>query len=262
MSQTGYDIDQVGGMLGMLADSRNKHTESMICSEVMPIGRFASRVGNSVNQVELPEKNVGTLVFDADFVASNSIIITVNSVATAAVVFATDHDTTAAAVLAAIQGLSTVASAYLDPTDTDNRTFIIKVIDAPAVVAEAITGGSSQATGTVTYALDTASLFGIVQHSHALEGGLPGSTDPIQYPVNATANILRKGAIYVYMETAFDPDVDTLYVRHEANGATGLVGQFRNDSDSSKATSLSALPIKVRSNLSAAGLAIIEINLP
>lgn len=262
MSQTSYSINQTAGMLGMLADSRVKHTESMIALEALPIGRGAIVVGNHPDQAQLPEANVSTLVFDADFVASNSIVITVNGEATAAVVYATSHDNTMNLVLAAIRGLSTVASATLDSTDSDNRTFIIKVIDAPAVVTEAITGGSSQATGTATKSLDVTSLMGIVEHSHALEGGLPGSTTPVQYPANGVANILRRGAIYVHMETAFDPDVDTLYIRHEANGATKLVGQFRNDSDSGKATSLASLPIVVRNSLSASGLAVLEINLP
>lgn len=262
MSQTAYPINQVAAMLGMLADSRLKHTESMIALEALPIGRGAIVVGNNPDQAQLPEANISTLVFDADFVTSNSIIITVNTVATTATVFATDHDTTAAAVVAKIATLSTVASAILDPADATNRTYIIKVIDAPAVVLEAVTGGASQATGTATQSLAVSDLFGVVQHSHALEGGLPGSTTPIQYPANGLANILRKGAIYVQMETTFDPDIDTLFIRHAAGGATELVGQFRNDADSGKATTLTSLPIVVRSALSAAGLAILEINLP
>jgi len=262
MSQTAYPINQVSAMLGMLADSRVKHTESMIALEALPIGRGAIIVGNKPAQAQLPEANVSTLVFDGDFVASNSIVITVNGVATAPVVFAVDHDNTMDLVLAAIKGLSSVASASLDTEDVNNRTFIIKVTDAPAVVTEAVTGGAGQATGTATQSLDVNSLMGVVQHSHALEGGLPGSTDPVQYPANGVANILRKGAIYVQMETAFDPDIDVLFIRHAAGGATELVGQFRNDADSGNATSLASLPIKVRSALSAAGLAILELNLP
>jgi len=257
MSQTAYPISQAAAMLGMLADSRLKHTESMIALENLPIGRGAIVVGNNPDQAQLPEPNVSTLVFDADFEASNSIIITVNGVATTATVYASSHADTGAAVLAKILALSTVASATFSV-----RTFVIKVIDAPAVVTEAITGGSSQPTGTATPSLDISTLFGVVEHSYALEGGLPGSTDPVQYPANDVANILRKGAIYVQMETAFDPDVDTLYIRHEAGSATELVGQFRNDADSGKATSLATLPIVVRTALSAAGLATLEINLP
>ena len=94
--------------------------------------------------------DVGKIVFDGDFVASNSIVITVNGVAADAVVFATDHDTTAALVVAAVEALTGV-ECVLDSADANNRTFLIRTKGATAVVAEAITGGAGQATGTITY---------------------------------------------------------------------------------------------------------------
>jgi hypothetical protein len=84
--------------------------------------------------------DVGKIVFDGDFVASNVITITVNGVDAADVTFATDHDTTAALVVAAVNALSG-AKCLLDPADTDNRTFLIQTKGFDAVVAEAITGG-------------------------------------------------------------------------------------------------------------------------
>lgn len=95
--------------------------------------------------------DTGKLVFDADFITANSIVITVNGESTDPVVFATDHDTTAEAVRAAIAGLAIVDACVLDTADTNTRTFLIQVKGAEAVVSEAITLGSTQATGTVTY---------------------------------------------------------------------------------------------------------------
>ena len=46
------------------------------------------------------------LVFDADFVSLNEIVITVNGVAAATVTFTTDHDTTAALVVDAIKAIT------------------------------------------------------------------------------------------------------------------------------------------------------------
>lgn len=166
MSQTNYSINQAAAMLGMLADSRVKHTESMICSENMPIGRGAVKVVGEDDQVQLPD--------------------------------ATDYI-----------------------------------------------------------------LFGVVQHSHALEGGLPGGTTPVQYPTNKPANILRKGAIYVHFETAFDPDTDTLYVRTGAGGAGEEPGQFLNTGTPASGTAAAVTgDIAVRTTLAAAGLGILELNLP
>ena len=94
--------------------------------------------------------DTGKLVFDGDFVTSNVITITVNGEDAADVTFDTNHDTTAALVVAAVAALDGV-ECVLDPADTNNRTFLIRTKGATAVVAEAITGGGGQATGTATY---------------------------------------------------------------------------------------------------------------
>jgi hypothetical protein len=91
------------------------------------------------------------IVFDADFVASNSIVITVDGTAADAVSFDTDHDTTMDALITELTGEGWDAS--LDATDTDNRTIYIRKSKGSAVgtVSEAVTGGGSQPTGTITY---------------------------------------------------------------------------------------------------------------
>jgi len=94
--------------------------------------------------------DVGKIVFDADFVANNVITITVNGEDAADVTYDTSHDNTMDLLVAAVSALTGVECA-LDPADTDNRTLLIRVKGATAAVAEAVTGGAGQATGTVTY---------------------------------------------------------------------------------------------------------------
>lgn len=93
--------------------------------------------------------DVAKVVFDADFVASNSIVITVNGVASVATVFDTDQETTLAALVANVAALTGV-ECVADATDTNGRTILVRTKGATAVVTEAITGGATQATGTIT----------------------------------------------------------------------------------------------------------------
>lgn len=90
-----------------------------------------------------------TLVYDADFVASNSITVTVNGDTTSGVTFDTDQATTMDAVIAQIESEISGSSAKLDSDDADNRTIIIELFaDDVATASSAVTGGTSQATAT------------------------------------------------------------------------------------------------------------------
>ena len=86
-----------------------------------------------------------TLKFSADFVASNSIAITVNGVAAATVVYATSHAATFAAVVAAIDAIAGVS---IPASDAVARTIDIYSADVNIVVTAAVTLGASQATAS------------------------------------------------------------------------------------------------------------------
>ena len=80
--------------------------ESHIAAEnVEPGAALFGKVGD--DSVFNAHKNVVTLVGSADCVASNSLAVTVNGIALDAVAFATDMDTTLAAVVAATPVSST-----------------------------------------------------------------------------------------------------------------------------------------------------------
>jgi hypothetical protein len=95
--------------------------------------------------------NVGVILFDADFVASNSIVITVDGTAVTAVPFNTSHTQTMTDLKEQIQ--ADIAGATVTLTDaTNNRELTITIEDdAERVVAEAVTGGASQPSGTISY---------------------------------------------------------------------------------------------------------------
>ncbi len=94
--------------------------------------------------------DVGKIVFDADFVTLNEIVINVNGEDAATVTYATSHDNTMNLLVAAVSALDGV-ECVLDADDGDNRTLLIQVKGDDAVVTETVTLGGSQPTGTITY---------------------------------------------------------------------------------------------------------------
>lgn len=81
-----------------------------------------------------------TLTFSADFGASNSVIVTVNGVATVAEVYATSHAATFAAVVAKVEAL---AGVDVVSSSSTARTITITTIGIACVASAAVTGGSA-----------------------------------------------------------------------------------------------------------------------
>lgn len=91
------------------------------------------------------------VVFDIDFVASNSIVFTINGVSVTAVPFNSDQATTMADIITQIETDIVGSSVILDPTDLTDRTLIIEIESSSVSTASVIvTGGVSQPVGTVT----------------------------------------------------------------------------------------------------------------
>ncbi|MGD8707096.1 MAG: DUF3383 family protein [Nitrosopumilaceae archaeon] len=97
--------------------------------------------------------HAGTVVFDADFVASNAIDFTINDTVVTTVNFTTDQATTMSAIKAQIESDVTGSSVTIDSSDPDNRTLIIEVFGQSGVdsVSVAVTGGVSQPAAAITY---------------------------------------------------------------------------------------------------------------
>lgn len=171
------------------------------------------------------------LTFSADFVASNVIAVSVNGVAAASVTFATNHATTFAAVIAAIdalEGVSAVAGT--------GRQIYITVEGETAVVTASVTGGSSQASSTQV-ASCSATIFGVFPRTQKLEG---------KYLAVENANVLRDGEIWVLTADAVQANVAAYLV-----AATGV---WTDEASGNVATGFT-----FRSSTSGAGLARVEV---
>ena len=263
MAQTSYGTEQAIGILGGLADSSFKHTESMIASEAIVPGRAVIRTPNYADQIQTCKANYALAVSSTALIASNSTIVTVNSVATTATVYCSSNAATMAAILVKVKALSTVSRAELVSTESGDNILSLRIwtTGATAVVTVATTLGSTQPTWTVTASLDATNIFGIAQLTQSIEGQLPDVDNSASHAANSLVNVLRRGKIFVNFETAFDPDQDTLYVRYTAD--TGkYIGDFGNTADSARCVSLAGLPIRVVTHLTAAGIGIVELNLP
>jgi len=96
---------------------------------------------------------VATVVFDIDFVESNSAAFTINGTAVTPVVFITDHATTMAAIITQIESDITDSSVILDPLDEDDRTLIITIYGQAGVKTASVivTLGATQPVGTFTF---------------------------------------------------------------------------------------------------------------
>ncbi len=106
---------------------------------------------------------------------------------------------------------------------------------------------------------------GVAVYTQDTESGLTGDGVTPGYEAKRPINVLQKGRIWVYCETAFNPDSDTLFVRYTVNGA-GKPGMVRNDSDSGKADELGAngygVAYKVLNTLTGAGFLALDLNIP
>jgi hypothetical protein len=165
-----------------------------------------------------------------------------------------------AAIVVKVLALATVANAWLD-TSNNKIIHVVGLAGTAVTVTVATTLGSNPPAWTIAASFRASDLIGFALLSQRLEGVLPDNDNVAVYPINSLVNVLRKGRIWVNFETTFNPEKDTLYVRYTAD--TGkYIGDFLNSADSSKAVSLSGLPIRVLTKMTAAGIGLIEVNLP
>lgn len=103
-------------------------------------------------------KDTAKIVLSTALIAANSTIVTVNGVASAAVVYGTSHAATIAAVVNAIKAIPASTAnpngveAVLDSTDTNSLTILVRTQGVDNTTSAATTLGSTQPTWTVTSA--------------------------------------------------------------------------------------------------------------
>lgn len=96
---------------------------------------------------------------------------------------------------------------------------------------------------------------GVVMASHAMQ------SDTVQddpgYPAKKTANVLRKGYIWVKIEEDIAIG-DAVYFRHTASGGNTKLGSFRNDADTATCDQLTNARW-VKGGTAALGYALLEL---
>jgi hypothetical protein len=183
------DIDvQVAGLrYGLEATVETFHAAEEIAFGD-PVFGYA---GDDVNGYAA-HQDTAQIVWDADFVTSNSIDVVVNGVTTT-VVFDTDQATTMLAIIAAIEAQTLLAGIDVTRTDIsgDDRTlkFFWKGDDIETLT-ETVTLGASQATGTITFS-NSQVFLGIALLSHQESAGVA------KYDLNEAMNVLTEGFVWV-----------------------------------------------------------------
>jgi len=126
----------------------NIETASTTSEAARSTGWISNYLGyNMYMSNNLPKKVQAVLTFDADFVDSNTINGTVNAVAWSQVTFATDHATTATALLAAMNAVTGVTATK----DSTGRIYTIYSGALTNVVTAVVAAGSTHAGAVVTY---------------------------------------------------------------------------------------------------------------
>jgi hypothetical protein len=162
-----------------------------------------SYAGNDL-QIFAYHNNRAKVVYDADFVTSNNIDLSVNGVAITTVPFDTNHDTTMTNLKNQIEADITGATVTLIDTGGFNRDFYITIEDDnDRLVTSVVTGGASQAVATITY--DTTMVYrGITRHDYQegapitdLEGNPVNTSVDALYPDKEAASVMVHGDITV-----------------------------------------------------------------
>jgi hypothetical protein len=194
-----------------LIQSRAPKVASGIAQESMTPGLPVFGYTGSGEKVWKLKADVSKLVVDADLSASNSTVVTVNSVAAAAVVYATSHAATMAALVNAIKALAGV-EAVLDTTDANSRTILIRTKGATSTASAATTGGTGR-TWTPTNGLFGQVFKGVLSSGSAMVPTTTGGSGSYaQYeavPVVTAADIWVQAAAGVDSNEKAFVDVST-----------------------------------------------------
>lgn len=172
------------GVAGLIVTQYPKIDSGIVQESVVP-GTPVFGYAGSGNKVWKMKADVSKLVLSGDLGASNSTVITVNGIAATAVVYATSHIATVTAILAQIRLITGAAvpngvEAALDPTDTNNRTILIRTKGVTSTASGAVTGGSA-VTVTPTNGLFGQVFRGILALQHNVPTAVGGTASFAQY---------------------------------------------------------------------------------
>lgn len=224
-----------------LKSGLDARVESFKAGEIIAFGRALFGYAADAITAWLYKNDRSTVTLDADLVAANvaTWTVTVDGVAyNGAVTYATSHQATMGALVAAIQ--AAVPNSVVTLSATPFRVYTVDVDGKTVVATLVITLGVSQAG--VTVANSSRQVFLGISMFDQKEGGNYASGDSV--------NVLVEGQIYV--TTAASVNANTAAYVVQAAGAT--VGLFTPTAASNYDTKC-----RFRETVSGAGLALLEV---
>jgi hypothetical protein len=197
----------------------NHDVESAIAQEDIAFGAPVFGFVGSENKCYGPHKDKITTLLSADLVASNVITSVINGISVANT-FATDHATTMAAHIAAINAKAELITLGISAVVGGTNRGI--VISGPAgldlTMTQVVTLGASQATATITYGTNGKFLGAAC---FIQTGGNNFGAGTSSWKNKDSVSILRDGKIWVLAESTV-ADKDAAYV----SIGTGTLGKF------------------------------------
>lgn len=249
-----YNNEHDIAIAGQIATIEDRNIKTRAASQEIDFGRAVVVGATAGVNVKNIKKSKASITYSADFVASNSIPMTVNGVAITPVVYASSHASTFAALITAINaldGISAVAGT--------GREILITVDNALANITlsdYAITGGASQATATIVYS--SVDVFeGVAVIRYGQPATINGDDKYFEYDA---VNVLTKGTVWVEV-VATVAYGDSVYVYNDKSNPTNQ-GQFTNSSSGNLAISGAKFVSSATGTTSAPALAKVEFNLP
>jgi hypothetical protein len=175
-----------------LPDGINNKYESWKAREELSFGKAVfGHKGDALN-ASVFYRDVAKMVWDGDFVTDNSIVVTVDGEAAAAVPFNATQVDTLNDVIAAVAALDDV-ECVADSTDTSNRTILIRKKYVEITASAVVTGGASQADETVTY--DSSMVYLGITSLTQKEDGKYNEGDCINVCYNGRIKVLVKANV-------------------------------------------------------------------
>ena len=251
---TKYENELGVAVNGQIANLQDSVIKSRNAEQAIGFGKAVVKGITGGVDVKNIYKSKVSVTYSADFVASNSIPMTVNGVAITPVVYATSHAATFAALIAtidALPGISCVAGT--------GREIIITVDNAASNIAVsdyAVTGGASQPTLTIAYtSVDVFEGVSVLRH------GQPATNDgDDKYGINDVVNVITRGCIWVYVVATVAYGDDAYIYNDKANPSNQ--GQFTNSSSGNLVVSSGKFRSAAVGTTGTPVLALLELNLP
>lgn len=259
ISLTKYQNELDVALVGQIANTTDRTIKTRNAQQAIKFGRAVVVGATAGVDVKNIFDSKVSVTYSVDFVASNSIPMSVQigaatAVAITPVVYATSHAATFAALIAAINALDGVSAVA-----GTGREIIITVdgaVDNITVSNYTVTGGAGQPTLTIAYT-STDVFEGVAVIRHGQPAIINGDD---QYQINDPVNVMTRGSVWVEV-VATVAYGDSVYVQNDKAYTTNQ-GQFTNVSSGNLLVSGAKFVSGANGTTSTPALARVELNLP